>query len=375
LTTYQVDPALEYRTFAHAYGRPVDYEGVSIRRDGRVMAVGTDRGGVVLWDLASGTELPRLPIGMCRHVMFEASGDLLTSGSTGVLRWPVRLDSERNEFRIGPPSRLPFPVGDCWIAEDRQGRTVAMAHRTFACVITGEQNMRVGPLDDCRYVAVSPDGEWLATGSHNASGAQVWRVRDGARVTELPVTGPVRVAFSPDGKWLMTSTAPCQLWAVGTWQKKEPIGGEGRCFSPNGRLVVVMDADNALRLVEASSGRSVARLESPDSCNALCARFSPDGSRLAVTTKDGPAVHVWDLRAIRRHLRSMSLDWDAPAYSEDDPADPSAPPLPRLEIDLGPLAGEIEHPPGLALGTDVEARKAFRAFKSLGMRSAIRPIE
>ena len=47
-----------------------------------------------------------------------------------------------------------------------------------------------------------------------------------------------------------------------------------------------------------------------------------------VTTNDGPAVHVWDLRAIRNHLAEMGLDWDAPAYSDDDPAEPSALPLP-----------------------------------------------
>ena len=33
----------------------------------------------------------------------------------------------------------------------------------------------------------------------------------------------------------------------------------------------------------------------------------------------------------------MGLDWDAPAYSDDDPADRSAPPLPPLQVDLGPL--------------------------------------
>ena len=195
-------------------------DSASIRRDGRVLAVGTDR-GVALWDLARGTELPFLPIGMCRHVMFEASGDLITSGSAGVQRWPVRLDPERSEFRIGPPRRLPLPAGDCWIAEDRQGRIVALAH-TDLCLRRDARSSRcgVGPLDDCRYVAVSPDGEWLATGNHDATGAQVWRIRDGERVADLPVEGLVRVAFSPDGKWLMTSPSPCQLWAVGTWRKE-----------------------------------------------------------------------------------------------------------------------------------------------------------
>ena len=111
MTTYRVDPALEYRTLAHAlppsrrtYHRP------SIRRDGRVLAVGTDR-GVVLWDLARAKVLAVLPIGDARHLTFEASGDLLTSGPIGVWRWPVRLDPGRGEFRIGPPRPLPLPAG------------------------------------------------------------------------------------------------------------------------------------------------------------------------------------------------------------------------------------------------------------------------
>jgi tetratricopeptide (TPR) repeat protein len=62
-----------------------------------------------------------------------------------------------------------------------------------------------------------------------------------------------------------------------------------------------------------------------------------------VTTNDGPAVHVWDLRAIRRRLAEKGLDWDAPAYSDDDPADPSLPPLPPITVDFGLLTARIEH--------------------------------
>ena len=56
-----------------------------------------------------------------------------------------------------------------------------------------------------------------------------------------------------------------------------------------------------IRLVETETGRTLARLESPDLCRGWPV-FSPDGSRLVVTTNDGPAVHVWDLRTIRRQL-------------------------------------------------------------------------
>jgi hypothetical protein len=173
LTTYQVEPALEYRTFAHAFGQPTSHFGASIRRDGRLLAVGTDR-GVAIWDLATGTELPFLPIGQTWYVVFEASGDLLTlnSGSLSAQRWPVHIDPSREEFRIGPPRRLPLPGGN-GIAEDRSGGTVAVARHDHALVSTAERTIRVAPLDDCRYVAVSPDGRWLATGSHDMNGAQV----------------------------------------------------------------------------------------------------------------------------------------------------------------------------------------------------------
>ena len=96
-----------------------------------------------------------------------------------------------------------------------------------------------------------------------------------------------------------------------------------------------------IRLVETETGRTVARLESPDLCHVAEAAFTPDGSRLVITTNDGPSARVWDLRAIRRHLAAMGLDWDAPAYSDDDPASPALPPLPTIEVDLGSLGGQM----------------------------------
>lgn len=180
-------------------------------------------------------------------------------------------------------------------------------------------------------VAWSPDGTTLATACKDYK-IILWDTATGIRRATLE-------GHTNGGLRVMTSPSPSKLWAVGTWREERQIRGEGRGFSPDGRLVVVTDEDKAIRLVETSSGRTVARLESPDSCAAVWVTFSPDGSRLVVVTNDGPAVHVWDLRAIRRRLVAMNLDWDAPAYPNDDPADPSSPPLPPLQVDLGPTAG------------------------------------
>jgi eukaryotic-like serine/threonine-protein kinase len=342
LTTYQVDPALEYRTFAHASSQRIDHHRPSIRHDGRLLAVGTDQ-GVAIWDLARGTELAFLPIGLAWATTFEPSGDLLTSGSPGVWRWPVKIGTGRDEYQIGPPRRLPLPSNDCGISLDRSGQIVALANYSEAWVLTPDRRFRVGPLDDCRYVAVSPDGEWLATGNHEVGGARVWRIRDGTEAARLAIEGGTGVSFSPDGKWLVAGNPRPRLWEVGTWREVPQITAVSGCFSPDGRLVVVLDPSRVLRLVEIETQRTLARLESPDRCGVVEVIFSPDGSRLVVTTNEPPSVHVWDLRAIRKHLTEMGLDWDAPAYPDDDPAGPSALPLHPIPVDCGRLRIAIEH--------------------------------
>jgi serine/threonine protein kinase/WD40 repeat protein/tetratricopeptide (TPR) repeat protein len=341
LVPYQINPAREYRSFSHASAQALRYSDACIRQDGRLMAVGTSQ-GVVLWDLARGAELACLPIGSASHIKILASGDLITSAPLGVWRWPIRLDLDQGDFRIGPPQQLRLPSGDCGVSFDRSERIAASADYTVAHVVDHERYFDLGPVDECRAVAISPDGEWLATGSHGRSGAQVWRLHDGALVADLAIEGLVAVDFSPDGKWLLTSPAPCRLWEVGTWREGKRPGGSGLAFSPDGRAVVVQDANSVLRLVESATGRTLVRLESPDLHVAAQAAFSADGSRVVVTTNDGPAVHVWDLRAIRERLAELGLDWDAPAYPSDDSASESMRALSQPRIDYGPLAGHLE---------------------------------
>jgi tetratricopeptide (TPR) repeat protein len=211
-------------------------------------------------------------------------------------------------------------------------------------------------------VAISPDGEWLTTGSPGKNGIQVWRLRAATRVAQPRTEGYGNAQFSPEGKWLMTAGPPCRLWEVGTWSAGPEIGGEGLGFSLDGRLLVVRDPDTALRLVETETGHALARLTNPGRGEAWWATFSPDGSRLVVNDRDAHAVHVWDLRALRRQLAGMSLDWCAPAYSDDDPAAPSAPPLPPLQI-LPPADPIAQGPaPGSRGRGDEAAADWARAF-------------
>ena len=341
----RVAPAPEYRTLAHAFDEPdpakvPNYWKPAVHPEGRLLAVGTD-GGLVLWDLDRGDELGILPIGTVAGVTFDAAGDLVTSGTLGVCRWAIRIDPATGAIRIGPPGVL-ISVASSYLHEtDLSGRVVALPNSGEALVHTPERDFRVGPLDDNRYVAVSPDGRWVATGSHGDQDGHVWRVSDGRKVADLPAGSYAKPVFSADGRWLMTKGPPCQLWEVGPWTRARTIGGEGHDFTPDGRAVLVQDADRVLRLVESATGQTLARFESPDLCTVIYATFSPDGSRLVVTTHDGPAVHIWDLRAIRRKLAEMGLDWAAPAYPDADPATPDAPRLRLAAVDYGEFGADL----------------------------------
>jgi eukaryotic-like serine/threonine-protein kinase len=339
---WQVDPAVEYTTLRNASNLSLNHARASIHRDGRILAVGTDH-GVILRDLARRTNLDFLPIGNAWHSMFEPSGDLLTNDDAGVLRWAIRTDPTSGEVRIGPPrSLLSLRGTHCGIAVDRTCQIVAVAGHQEARVSLGDRTITVGPLDDCRGVLLSPDGKWLATSRHAHDGLAIWSLPDRAMLTLENATVP---QFSPDGKWLATEQGvSSRLWEVGSWREIRQFEGVLQDFSHDGRLGIVLDSSNVLRLIEIETGRILARIERPDQ-QTVWFRFSPDSSRLIGTTHDPPSAQVIDLRLIRRRLASMGLDWDAPAFPEEDPARSDLPPLPPLKVDYGflpPDSGALE---------------------------------
>jgi hypothetical protein len=192
----------------------------------------------------------------------------------------------------------------------------------------GERLIRLAPQHDVRFVAVSPDGRWVATGSHSLTDVyvKVWDARAGRHVADLPVEDGSLVGISPDGRWLLTTGGGCRLWAVGTWREGHKIGGTNAfAFSPDGNVLAVETGSGALRLVNPDTGHEYARLEDPNQDRAWALTFSPDGSQLFASSADRRAVHAWDLRAIRAELARRGLDWDLSAYPAAGRAKPVRP--------------------------------------------------
>ena len=205
---------------------------IRFSRDGRLLGPGHDVGSSWLWEVAAGGECRSLAgvegwgaatwsVGFLGPdgVLVSAGGpgvrlelpsrdgtpafmtmpgtsdvvvapdgsSLISSGTAGVLRWPVRRPSPQ-EIRIGPPEPLSplagVPTGR--IRLDRGGRTLAAVvdnERGLVRILDLEGHTHPLTLAghwNAERLDLSPDGRWLATGTWQGTHVKIWDIRGGA---------------------------------------------------------------------------------------------------------------------------------------------------------------------------------------------------
>jgi WD40 repeat protein len=313
--SWEVATGREYRTLTslHPEGSSLFYP--TIAPDGRLLAVGR-AAGISFWDLELGSEVGFLAISHVRKPVFEMSGSLLVKTRDGTFRWTVQSDSDET-IHVGPYKNLGLSSGGdgLWAVSSRDGRVVAQANGRGADVRRAGEPMRsLGPQRDVRTIAVSPDGRWVATVTHNRGETIVWNVETGQKAWVVPGTSGEPMFFSPDNRWLASNG---WLWSVGSWERGSRFGDIALAFTPKGEALASVTT-TVLRLLETRTCRELARFEDPNQDNGTACTFSPDGTRLVTTNNDNGTVHIWDLRLIRESLARMGLDWDQPPYPEPE---------------------------------------------------------
>jgi WD40 repeat protein len=312
--------------------------------DGRLLATASrllPGVGATIWEAATGRLVAHLAHpGGCSALAFTPDGRwLATAAGT------KRISSEWSDKR-----RIEIETGQ---------RTVKVWDAT-----TGTEVYQLTHDDAVGAVAFSPDGKWLVSTSWDHT-ARLWETasgREAARLAEptgvvgtafrdqgarlvtisgdyqaqvwepprrqevcLEGGGPVAaVAFSPDGKWLATGIADrsVQVWDASTGREMTRIAspevGNTLVVSPNGRFLATAGKawggnattdknDRAVLLYQAPSGQELARLAHPEGVAALA--FTPDGTRLVSGCRDG-AVRIWDLPTGKENLRVEKKEKD-----------------------------------------------------------------
>lgn len=178
-------------------------------------------------------------------------------------------------------------------------------------------------------LSVSPDGATLALASDDRT-MSLWDVRRPARPVLLSRSRAGEslydIAWSPDGRSVAAAGAGSKayLWTVtdlrrptlrATLPNGSPQGG-GTTFSHSGRLLATTGSSGRTRLWDVSGTGAPRPLGGPltgptDYANG--ADFSPDDSRLAVTSTDA-TVRLYDVTAAAR-TPQVTLDAGAPVFS------------------------------------------------------------
>jgi serine/threonine protein kinase/WD40 repeat protein len=345
---YRFQSGREFRTVVHHRARSADdgTRGAAILdAENRLLAYAAGD-GIALVDVARNQEAALLPLPNNVPLQFEPRGEALwTFGQAGLLRWPLHTDSADKERRVGPPQALASnsTFGLRW-GSNPEVNLVAIPNRDQGALLwqrAANRTLTLAPQEDVRFCAVSPDGRWVATGSHfpprEGVSVKVWDPQSRQRVANLPLFGSSLVRFSPDSKWLLTSSGGARLWYTGTWQEGPALGSSSAfgTFGPESELLALSDDEaGVVRLVRTATGKEVARLTAPEQTRLMPQCFTPDGSQLITAGSESEALHIFDLRAIREQLQALELDWDAPPLP---PAKKDAPPL-QVTVDLGQFA-------------------------------------
>jgi WD40 repeat protein len=276
---------------------------------------------VHLWDPATGRLIHRLaprPEGLIVDVNFSPSGRLLVTSGNGVVIWDVEQ---------GHPVR----VVD-WGKEFATARFVdeehLLAHGDETVLVRwkdGEVVRRFGPASD--EVAVSADGAVIAVVQGNQQ-ITLWDSRSGERLGE--VARPMRpgvlhqahfskVDLSPRGDLLLAAGYVLlpEIWTLSPLRMSRTLPAPpstsddmyfvSGTFSPSGRFVATTaERGTSVLLVEARTGRTVARFSWRGAAMNEAISFSPDETLLATTHDDG-STRIWCIRTRGEVFRRYAL--------------------------------------------------------------------
>ena len=306
---------------ARLLGTPVDWS-----PDGRLLAVGSDRGTLRLWKMPGGTLLATVDAAHAARInvvrFAPDSQRLVTAGSDGrAAIW--RIDG--TELHVLAHHGV---VYDAAFSPDGGRVVTASADRTAVIWDAGRGTSLAtlsGHAAGVSQAVFSPDGRQVATASDDAT-AQLWDAESGRRLArrlghqasissvEFDASGARIVSASLEGLAIVWTTEPEERLRPLEGSRDPVTWAE---FSPKNDRVATASFDGRVAIWQAGSGRRLALIDAHHGA-ANVVRFSPDGAVIA-TAGDDRLVKLWDAAtgAPRATLQGHTAPVNHVAWSPD----------------------------------------------------------
>ena len=190
------------------------------------------------------------------------------------------------------------------VAISPDGETLASGSRDNTIKLwnlaTGQQIRTLqGHSDSVYSVAISTDGQTLASGSADNT-IKLWNLATGREIVTLKghSDSVYSVAISPDGVTLASGSVDntIKLWNLATGQEIRTLHGHSGwvwciAISPNGMTLASASGDTTIKLWNLATGQEICTLYGHSSLFYSVA-FSPDGWTL-VSGSDDSTINIW----------------------------------------------------------------------------------
>jgi WD40 repeat protein len=273
------------------------------------LATGGQDGLVRLWDAETDDEIALLPVGApqgwVEHLAWSPDGTFLAASAGKLLRiWSVPAGALPQTAAEVPAHKTTIsaltwmPRGD--------GVVTACYGGAWVWTIGQDKPVRPFPYDGALLsVAVSPTGEYLASGNLDGS-VHLFRTdnEQNWHMSGYPVK-VTSVRFDHNGANLFTASGP----ALVSWSMKKFEGTGGRLFKghlgwiqeiachPSRSIVATVGEDGLLCLWEPQRTKPLVTQEVNQSGGLSCVAWSSNGTWLATGTNDG-AVSLFSVEEI-----------------------------------------------------------------------------
>jgi WD40 repeat protein len=279
--------------------------------DGSRVATGDNRGGLFVWDTASGEIVSELTNGGSKAIAIALSPDGMIGAAFADKT--VRLWSHGGRVR-GPLVSLNNDDRLAAIAFSSDCKRLATAMDQDIRVwdaASGHRQLEVTDFEGrVRSVRFSPDGKTIVVGLDQGA-VQIRSAESGSLLGTL-IGNEYQVeaiGFHPDGRILTASSGKIRVWDANSFGGLRNIPSRASliAFSPNGRVLVSAGGDS-IQLWDASSGKAMGVLKTPLPYIRSIA-FSPDGAYLACGSGDA-TIRILNI-ASQSLVKVLKLD--APA--------------------------------------------------------------